>query len=114
MERFHGIYQKISTTSRRINIVVSKTLREIDVANEVILVRSLREALELAKGFHKHIWLIGGYRIFKEGMMYADSIYITEVCVDVLKPGMTTYLQNPIVKDLTMMCLTSYQGIQMQ
>ena len=53
--------------SGRINIVVSKTLREIDVAIEVILVRSLREALELAKGFHKHIWLIGGYRIFKEG-----------------------------------------------
>lgn len=83
--------------SGRINIVVSKTLREIDVANEVILVRSLRKALELAKGFHKHIWLIGGYRIFKEGMTYADSIYITEVCVDVLKPGMTTYLQNPLV-----------------
>lgn len=83
--------------SGRINIVVSKTLREIDVAIEVILVRSLREALELAKGFHKHIWLIGGYQIFKDGMMYADSIYITEVSVDVLKPGMTTYLENPLV-----------------
>lgn len=83
--------------SGRINIVVSKTLREIDVGIEVILVRSLREALELAKGFHKHIWLIGGYRIFKEGLMYADSIYITEVCVDVLKPDVTTYLQNPPV-----------------
>ena len=63
--------------SGRTNIVVSKTLREIDVAIEVILVRSLRKALELAKGFHKHIWLIGGYRIFKEGEDFTVGVSLT-------------------------------------
>lgn len=60
----------------RRNIVI--TSKEID--NGVETYAELWEAIELGcAGTTADIWIIGGANIYKEGMNYAQDIYITEI-----------------------------------
>ena len=61
----------------RINIVV--TSRPLEENENLYKAGSIEEALEIAKAFNKDIFLAGGNRIFKEGLKYADELFITEV-----------------------------------
>lgn len=57
---------------KRKNIVVtSKLIHEVETA------ANLHEAIHKAYDFNNDIWLIGGASIYKEGMNYAQEIYLT-------------------------------------
>jgi dihydrofolate reductase len=66
----------------RENIVVSTTLKSADGCK---VVRSLEEAINSSKeNFpNKDIFLIGGYAIYKSGEIFADTLYLTEVDIEV-------------------------------
>ena len=66
----------------RENIVVSTTLKSADGCE---IVRSLEEAINSSKeNFpNKDIFLIGGYAIYKSGEIFADTLYLTEVDIEV-------------------------------
>ena len=77
----------------RLNIVVSSTLK----SNGYILVaKSLEEAIIIASKFRMDIFLIGGYKIYEEGLKYADKLYITEV--DTIKTGDTVFPEFDVTK----------------
>ena len=62
----------------RRNIVI--TTQDLSVPHNVETYAELWEAIELGVGnTTADVWLIGGERIYKEGMEYADEIYITEI-----------------------------------
>ena len=66
----------------RENVIVSTTLKS---ANGCFIVRSLDEAINLAKEIfpNKDIFLIGGYAIYKSGEIFADTLYLTKVDIEV-------------------------------
>lgn len=65
----------------RKNIVVSSTLSSQETQTDVYA--TLEEALHAAKAYAKEqstdLFLIGGRRIYEEGLTIADRLYITEV-----------------------------------
>lgn len=63
----------------RFTIVVSRTANYS--AENCVTVGSLSEAIEYAKTNRpdENIYLSGGYGIYKEGLPWADKLYITEV-----------------------------------
>ena len=63
----------------RINIVVSKTLR--DDKKDLFFVNSLKEALDFSKKFYpnKEIFVIGGKKLIEEALPIADEVYRTLV-----------------------------------
>ena len=67
----------------RINIVVSSKLSSDtyrdDKTKGVIFVNNLEKAIKIGSVFEKSIFLIGGYEIYREGLIYADTLYITRV-----------------------------------
>ena len=69
---------------KRLNIIVSRTCTFND--DMLITARTLKDGIDLAKkystehgGCYKDIFLCGGYAIYREGMQYADRIYLTEL-----------------------------------
>ena len=66
----------------RENIVVSTTLKSADGCK---VVRSLEEAINSSKEDfpNKDIFLIGGYAIYKKGEIFADTLYLTKVDIEV-------------------------------
>ena len=62
----------------RENIVVSTTLKSADGCE---IVRSLEEAINSSKeNFpNKDIFLIGGYAIYQNGEIFADTLYLTRL-----------------------------------
>ncbi len=66
---------------QRINIVVSNT--KVFSEKNCFTVKSLEDALSLAKSFNKEIFIIGGERLYKEAIDIVDRMYITEVFMDV-------------------------------
>jgi dihydrofolate reductase len=64
----------------RINIVVSKSLRESAIKYSNVLVEpTLSDALTLAEQIDKDIFLIGGRRIYAEGLSLVDTMYISQI-----------------------------------
>ena len=66
----------------RVNIVISKTLSKD--TDGIIVVRSVREAINKAKVYDKSIfmsqtYIIGGESIYKKFINYVDCIYLTVV-----------------------------------
>ena len=65
----------------RINVLISSTLSETD--DDIMCFSSLDEAITTLKNMpeydNKDIYLIGGNRIYNEGIKYANTMYITEV-----------------------------------
>ena len=66
----------------RANVVVSTTLNSADGCE---IIRSLEEAINSSKEKFpdKDIFLIGGYAIYKNGEIFADTLYLTKVDVKV-------------------------------
>ena len=67
----------------RLNIIVSKTC---DFSGDMLMTaRTLNEAIQSAQryseehGCYKDIFLCGGNAIYREGLRYADRIYLTEL-----------------------------------
>ena len=67
--------------SQRINIVISNTKKYS--GENLYIVSSLNDALELANRYDKEVFIIGGERLYKETMDIVDRMYITEVFIDV-------------------------------
>ncbi len=58
----------------RKNLVVSSTLKEI---KGVEICRTLQEAV--AKCHGEEVFIIGGAKLYEEGLLLADTLYITEI-----------------------------------
>lgn len=58
----------------RINIVISSTLEQ---GKGFYVFPALKEGIEKAKEFGKEIYIIGGRGIFKEGMQFAEKMYLS-------------------------------------
>lgn len=67
--------------SQRINIVISNTKKYS--GENLYIVSSLNDALELANRYNKEVFIIGGERLYKETIDIVDKMYITEVFIDV-------------------------------
>ncbi len=79
---------------KRRNIVISSTakLENLEVYG------TMKEALD-ACSKDPDIWLIGGYSIYKEGMKYADEIFLT-ITKDVLEDRSKNYTDFPWINPL--------------
>lgn len=76
---WESLPEKVRPLPNRNNIVV--TSQKID---GVTTCDSLRKAIMLAKlSYTCDIFLIGGQRIYEEGMQYADTMYLTHVDADI-------------------------------
>jgi len=62
-------------TSLRV-IVVSTSIKSIP---EVTVLPSLKRAIKYAGQFEETIYLAGGQRIYQEGLLLADSLYISHI-----------------------------------
>ena len=66
----------------RENLIVSTTLKSVDGCE---IVKSLEEAINSSRENYpdKDIFLIGGYAIYKNGEIFADTLYLTKVDIKV-------------------------------
>ena len=73
---FESLPEEYKPLPNRINIVLStdKTYQ----TNCCIVTDDLKKALRKA-GSDKEVFIIGGEQVYKEGLRYADKIYVTEV-----------------------------------
>ncbi len=65
---------------KRLNIIVSKSMKNnhnLKEQYDTILCESVNEAITVAKSLGKDIFLIGGERIYQEGLSLADKMYIS-------------------------------------
>lgn len=73
----------------RMNIVLTRQVKSIEIdsafSGGIKIMDSIEEALGYALCFcdDKDIWLIGGQEVYREGMNYVHSLYVTEVPDDV-------------------------------
>ena len=58
----------------RINIMISSTLEQ---ARGFYVLPTLKDGIEKAKEFEKEIYIIGGSGIFREGIEFADKMYLS-------------------------------------
>lgn len=70
----------------RLNVIITSRSQEVLEGYETLVnVRTypnLKEAINLFKDDGRDVWLIGGERIYAEGIQYADKIFQTVVSVD--------------------------------
>ena len=73
---FESLPEEYKPLPNRVNIVLStdKTYQ----TNCCIVTDDLKKALRKA-GSDKEVFIIGGEQVYKEGLRYADKIYVTEV-----------------------------------
>lgn len=73
---FESLPEEYKPLPNRVNIVLStdKTYQ----TNCCIVTNDLTKALRKA-GNDKEVFIIGGEQVYKEGLKYADKIYVTEV-----------------------------------
>ena len=61
----------------RVNIVITKNQNyKVD---GVIVVHSIEEAVEKAKGYNEDVYVIGGGSIYKQMLPYCDTAYVTYI-----------------------------------
>lgn len=62
----------------RLNIVISSTLKD---QKDVLIFKTLTEALLYLKELNKYpiVYIIGGEQLYKEGIKYADKIFLTKI-----------------------------------
>jgi dihydrofolate reductase len=68
--------------NKRINIVVSQSLDETERKKGIIITQTLLAAIDIAKNAtynDKNIFLIGGQRIYAEGLPLVNNMYITQI-----------------------------------
>lgn len=73
---WESIPEKFRPLPNRRNIVISSQMADGNPGVEVWT--SLKAAIEAAQG-HGPIWIIGGERLYEEGLQYADEIHETHV-----------------------------------
>lgn len=61
----------------RTNIVI--TSQEVGTGPEVIICKSVRDAVEAAKKLDSEVAIIGGAMVFREALPYADQLLLTEI-----------------------------------
>lgn len=61
----------------RTNIIITRDANFID--EKVVITYSLEEAIEKAKTIKEDYFIIGGGEIYKQSLLQADELYITEV-----------------------------------
>ena len=61
---------------KRINIVVSNSLKETD---GITIINSFEEVLEKYLNSEEEVFIIGGASIYKEFIDYASKLYLTEI-----------------------------------
>ena len=61
----------------RVNIVL--TLNPNYINDEVIVARSIQEAINKAKEYNKEIFVIGGAKIYKEMLKFCNVAYVTKI-----------------------------------
>ena len=72
--------------AKRQNIIL--TSNQKFKADNIITASSLEDGIKIGQKLQKEIMIIGGARVFKEGLKYASQIYLTEV---MLKPKGDVY-----------------------
>lgn len=65
----------------RLNIVISRNKNENQ--ESLVYCNSLEEAITLAKTKDEEIFIIGGGEIYKQSLAVADTLYVTQVNVDI-------------------------------
>lgn len=73
---YESLPEEYKPLPNRINIIISKD-KSYSVKNCLVF-NKIEKALRKA-GTDKEIFIIGGGEIYKEGIKYADKIYVTEV-----------------------------------
>jgi dihydrofolate reductase len=78
---FESIPKKFRPLPNRINIVISRN--KVQEQN-VLTFNSIANAIEYSKANHptKEIFLIGGSRIYKEGLSFANHLYLSFIKKD--------------------------------
>jgi dihydrofolate reductase / thymidylate synthase len=76
----------------RINVVITK-----QKINDVLCFTNLKEAINFHAG--KEIFLIGGFGIYKEGLKYADNIYVTKINKKYVCDVYMVYFENDFQVD---------------
>lgn len=59
----------------RTNIIVTNTIQP----KNCFICSSLQEAITIARTLDETVFLIGGAQIYKEGLSYADKLYLTSI-----------------------------------
>jgi dihydrofolate reductase len=72
---------------KRRNIVISRTKVDID---SVETFSSLSVAIESSATSHENVWLIGGTSIYRDGMEFANEMYLTMI-PDTIKGNNLTF-----------------------
>ena len=81
-KNYDSIPVKFKPLPNRTNIVV--THQKDFVAPDCIVVNSIDEALKLAKSNNEpETFIIGGAEIYKQSLVYADRLYLTEIKADI-------------------------------
>ena len=66
----------------RINIVITSDLNY--EKENVIVVHSIEEAVEVANAFDKEVFVIGGASIYTQMLSLCDTAYVTKICKEFL------------------------------
>ncbi len=61
---------------KRINIVLSSTMQSRD---DVIVVKSINKAFQIAQTYKKNIFVIGGSKVYEESIPFVNAIYISHI-----------------------------------
>ncbi|HUB92651.1 MAG TPA: dihydrofolate reductase [Candidatus Saccharimonadales bacterium] len=72
-------FEETGILGGRKSIVVTRT---VDRIAGVVVCRSLEEAIEKARAYHREIFIIGGGEIFSEAIGLADRMYLSYIKKD--------------------------------
>ena len=77
---YESIPEKFRPLRNRTNIVVTRQQSYAQETDELKIVGSLEEGIEVARKLNeKELFIIGGGQIYKQSMSLADRLYITEI-----------------------------------
>ena len=82
----------------RFNIVLTSK-DDYEVPDDVVLAKSILGAVHIVKETkkfaHQDIFIIGGEKVYSEGMLFADRLFVTEVHTKIDTSGMTKVRRFP-------------------
>lgn len=98
----------------RITFIVSTTLTPADVPEGVLICPTLDDAIVLATSLYPKLegFIIGGQRMYEEGMAYADRLEITEVGEK--PPGNVFFPDYSAFSKVIEETVETYEGIELK
>ena len=102
----------------RTNVVI--TSRPEDIVNtkhpeeKIPCFSNLREAIDTFRLGTRNIWLIGGEKIYAEGIQYADAIFQTVVSIEKEGDARAPFIDTEVWKIKKLSPLNLHEGIQYQ